>query len=52
MKLQKVKRGYHVYIPRNLVEDVLMWKKGDTIDYIVIYEEGIPVLKLRKSIQH
>jgi hypothetical protein len=50
MKLQKVGlRSYHVYVPRNLVEEVLGWKKGDTINYTVVYEEGYPVLKLRKS---
>ena len=55
MKLQEVssRRGatksYLVYLPVKLVKDVLIWKKGDVIDYTVEYEKGSPILKLKSG---
>jgi len=54
MKLQEVSarqgtyKSYLIYVPSKLVKDVLIWKKGDVIDYTIEYEKGSPILKLRK----
>jgi len=55
MKLQEVSthkgtgKSYLIYLPSKLVKDVLIWKKGDVIDYTVEYEKGSPILKLRRN---
>ena len=40
MKLGEAKGSYYIYLPKQIVEKILKWKKGDELDYEIIEKDG------------